>query len=154
DRRLVGNREVAEGRQCSLQVCAFGQLEGIETAAGHIEELIALNLTDCAKLAGELEALAEHLRLAVAAAFRQSAEFDRHERDTQEIVLQRFDRIRRPEPYAEAPVPQPPLVALFLPARERQDQRASAPLRIFVRIPPLVGDDLTLLDELAHIHEP
>jgi hypothetical protein len=140
--------------ECALQVRALGQLERVEAAAREIEQLIALDLADGAQLAAELVTLAQQLRLAVAAAFGDPTELDRHEADAQEIPGQGRDRVGRAEPHAEAAVPQPPAIALLLPAREWQDQRAIAPLRILVRIAPVVVDDLTPPDELAHKHEP
>ena len=153
-RTLIRDGEIVERRQRALQVGTLGQLERIEAAARQIEQLIALDLADGAQLAGELVALAQQLRLAVAATFGDAAELDRHQADAQEILGQRRDRIGRAEPHAEPTVPQPPALALLLPARERQDQRAIAPLRILVRIAPVVVDDFTPPDELAHTHEP
>ena len=78
---LVGDGEIVERRQRDLQVGALGQLERVEAAARHIEQLIALDLADRAQLAGELVALAQQLRLAVAAAFGDAAELDRDQAD-------------------------------------------------------------------------
>jgi hypothetical protein len=153
-RVLVRDREIVERRQRALQVRTFRQLERVEAAACQIEQLIPLDLADRAQLAAELVPLAQQLRLAVTATFGDAAELDRHEADTQEILSQRRDRIGRTEPHAKPTVPQPPAVALQLPARERQDQRAIPPLRILVRIAPVVADDFTPPDELAHRHEP
>jgi hypothetical protein len=133
-----------------LQIRALGQLERVKTAAREIEQLIALDVADRAQFAAKLVPLAQQLCLTVAAPFRDAAELDGHEPDAQEILSERRDRVGRAEPHAQAAVPQPPAIALLLPARERQNQRAIAPVRILVHIAPIVVDDFTPPDELAH----
>src|SRR5262249_42881260 len=117
-------------------------------------QLITLDIAYCTQLAAELVPLAQQLRLAIAAAFSDAAELDCYQPDAQEILRQLRDRISRAEPHAETSVPQPPAAPLLLPACKRQDQAALASLRILVRITPVVADDLTPPDELAHRHEP
>src|ERR1044072_1383312 len=86
---LVGHGEVVECAERPDEIGAGGQLERVEAAAGEIEQLIALNIAYRPQLAAKLVAVAQQLRLAVAATFGDTAELDRHQPDTQEILSQR-----------------------------------------------------------------
>src|SRR5688572_24937341 len=56
---LVGDREVVERVNGSLNVRGFRQFECIEAATSHEEQLIALDLADGAQFTGELVSLAQ-----------------------------------------------------------------------------------------------
>ena len=85
---LILGGEVLEGLERDSEVRTCRQLESIEAATGHVEELIALNPAHSADLASELVTRAQELRLAIAAAFADTAEFDCDPAREQELVEQ------------------------------------------------------------------
>src|SRR3954463_16352435 len=105
DGTLIGHREIIEALDGFFQTRALRQLECIESASSHEEQLIALNLADGPQFARELVTLSQQLSLTVAAALSQSAELDCDERHAQEVMLQCGDWIGGSDTHAEASIP-------------------------------------------------
>ena len=64
---VMDDVEVIEGRQHCLWIHARRELKGIESAACEKKELVAFDVSHCAQLAREPEAIAQDASLAVAA---------------------------------------------------------------------------------------
>src|SRR5262245_1759139 len=98
-RRLIGDIEVVERGQHRLWIDARRQLECIDSAAGHEEDLIALHMAHGAYFPGELEPVAQYPRLAVSAALARRRELDGDQRQPWQVGAQQLDTVSRTNPY-------------------------------------------------------
>src|SRR6202166_4270384 len=88
-RRLVGGAEGRERRGGVLQI-RFGQLEAVEAAARHEEQLIAVHIAGGSQLALEIPTLAQQSCLRVAASLAGPGKLRADQREARQIRCQLF----------------------------------------------------------------
>ena len=95
-----------------------------EPAYSHERQLVAQHVADRAQFAAEAVALAQEPRRAVGAPIREFREFERDDVEAFDIAADQRGRLIALQPEAERRRPRQQLVAVGLPAGERDDHRA------------------------------
>src|SRR3954465_2364565 len=85
-RRLIPDRELAEGIQIAADLRLVGDLDGIDAAAIHEEILVAQHVSGRPELALVAETLPEDARLGIAAAVGEFRELEHDELEALQIV--------------------------------------------------------------------
>src|ERR1700723_1658964 len=146
--RLVGRAEGRKRRRGVFQLC-FGQLEAVEAAARHEEQLIAAHMARGTQLALEVPALAQQARLGVAAALGGARKLRGDEREVRKIGRQLFNLVGGGEDYAQAAGAPGPGLGFSLPLIEPDDEGLGRIGARFRNIPPFIDDDLTITQQAA-----
>ena len=130
DGGLVGVAEVAEGGERLLQVLSLAQCEGIEAAAGEVEQLVAEHVADRAQLALPAVALTQQPPGRIPAAVSELREIDRNDAEQLQVLGDRGRLLVAVQPDPEPAGARRQLLAPLLP----QIGRASCRERVLYTV--------------------
>ena len=127
----------------------IAQLEAIEAAARHKEQLIAAYIAGCAQFSGESPLVAQLPGLGVAASFGRPGEFCGDQTEVLQIRGDLLYVMRRREHHAQGRAARQPGIRLQLPLCQRHDQRRSRIARGLGNIAPFVDNNLCVTQQAA-----
>ena len=151
---LVGDRKTLEFRNGGLEFLADSEVKGIEAAARQQEHLVEAHAARGTQLTLKAHALTQQTRLRIATAFGRAGKFHDNERQVSQIGLERLLVVGWQQAHRQLCARHrafaPRTYGQIVGQRQHNARRAR---RLFLAdIGPVVGDDLTVLNDLPHTH--